>query len=197
MVGIFYAIIISVILIITFASVRERVAHPLEEKLSIKNSLWVIKVNTPFIILATSTVLYMIAVYLLAAMVNYYFKYNLRMEKMIPFAFLALFVTAAIFIPVFVFISKARGKKFAFNLGVGLLGLMLILFYFLGDAGTTIVMLLFILGGIGFSTIYLSPWALVPDTVEYSELKTGLRREGTLFGCFFLCFKISAAVSGS
>jgi hypothetical protein len=39
--------------------------------------------------------------------------------------------------------------------------------------------------------VYLSPWAMVPDTVEYAEWKTGRRREGMLYGFFFFSFKLS------
>ena len=37
---------------------------------------------------------------------------------------------------------------------------------------------------------------MIPDTVEYSEWKTGLRREGTLYGFFFFSFKLGTAIAG-
>lgn len=37
---------------------------------------------------------------------------------------------------------------------------------------------------------------MIPDTVEYSQLKTGLRREGILYGFFNFAIKFSAAFSG-
>ena len=39
--------------------------------------------------------------------------------------------------------------------------------------------------GAGVATMYLLPWAMLPDTVEFSEWKTGLRREGILYAFFF------------
>ena len=43
--------------------------------------------------------------------------------------------------------------------------------------------------------MFLFPRAMIPDTVEYSEWRTGLRQEGILYGCFFFCFKLGAAIA--
>jgi GPH family glycoside/pentoside/hexuronide:cation symporter len=67
---------------------------------------------------------------------------------------------------------------------------------FLAGRSIPVTLVLFVLGGFGMSTVFLSPWSMVPDTVEYSELKTGIRREGILYGAFFFCFKVGSAVSG-
>jgi len=42
------------------------------------------------------------------------------------------------------------------------------------------------LAGIGISTAHVIPWALVPECVDYDELKTGQRMEGMYTG--FLTF---------
>jgi len=195
MMGIFYGLVIVVVMFTTFASVRERVVHD-EEKQPFMKNLSVIFINRPFLILAAATVMFMVAINMLAAVVNYYFKYNLNAEKMIPLAFLALFVTAVLFIPLFVYISNKKSKKFAFNLGMGFLALTLIALFFFGERDMSITIAIFIAAGIGMTTVFLSPWSMIPDTVEYSEWKTGLRREGILYGCFFFCFKLGSALAG-
>jgi GPH family glycoside/pentoside/hexuronide:cation symporter len=195
MMSIFYALVIAAVMFTTFASVRERVVH-VEEKQPFLKNLGVIFVNRPFLILAAATIMFMIAINMLAAVVNYYFKYNLNAEKMIPIAFLALFVTAVVFIPLFVYISNKKSKKYAFNLGMGFLALTLIALFFFGERDMSITIAIFIAAGVGMTTVFLSPWAMIPDTVEYSEWKTGLRREGILYGCFFFCFKLGSALAG-
>ncbi len=37
---------------------------------------------------------------------------------------------------------------------------------------------------------------MIPDTVEYGELSTGLRREGVLYGIFFFGQKLASALAG-
>ncbi len=46
------------------------------------------------------------------------------------------------------------------------------------------------------ATYFLFPWAMVPDTVEYSEWKTGIRQEGFLYGFFVFGLKLSQAFAG-
>jgi len=196
MVGLIYGIIIITIILVAFASIKERVTHVKEERQPFIQNIKVITANHPFIILAVWTILYMVAANLLAIVVNYYFKYNLNAEALIPVAFLALFVTAILCLPLYVFISNRKGKKFAANLGMIILGTMLVVLFFFGEKNHTLTLIFFVISGVGLSTVYQLPWAMVPDTVEYSQWKTGLRREGTLYGCYFFCFKFGSAISG-
>ncbi len=55
---------------------------------------------------------------------------------------------------------------------------------------------LFVWAGVSVSTVFFSPWAMIPDTVEYSQWKTGLRREGVIYGFFYFSQKLAAACAG-
>jgi GPH family glycoside/pentoside/hexuronide:cation symporter len=68
--------------------------------------------------------------------------------------------------------------------------------FFFAETSPALTIALFALVGFGLGTAYLSPWAMVPDTVEYAQWKTGRRREGMLYGFFFFSFKLSVAVPG-
>lgn len=39
-----------------------------------------------------------------------------------------------------------------------------------------------VLAGIGTSTVYLVPWSMLPDVIDFDELSTGQRREGLFYG---------------
>jgi GPH family glycoside/pentoside/hexuronide:cation symporter len=194
-VGALYGVIAIALSITTFLATRENVPEEKPERLTVRRYLNVIFGNAPFLILALSTLLFMIAVNMLAAVVNYYFKYYLRSEGLVTFAFIGLFVVAALFIPLFVFLSRRRGKKLVILLGMGVMAAVLLGLFFAGRS-IPLTLALFVIGGFGMSTVFLSPWSMIPDTVEYSELKTGLRREGILYGGFFFCFKLGSAISG-
>jgi len=179
MMGLVYAALIVFVVLVTFFSVRERgeAAKKGEaEKESILDNLKVIFTNNPFLILISGTILNLIAVLIMAAVVNYFFKYNLGREDMIPYAFLCLFVTAIIFMPFFVWLSKKTSKKFAYNVGMGSLAGVLVLIFFFGDKNIVLTIVFFIMAGVGMATNWLSGWSMVPDTIEYSEWKTGIRR---------------------
>jgi len=56
--------------------------------------------------------------------------------------------------------------------------------------------LLAALSGSGIATAYVLPWAMVPDVIEYDQLQTGDRREGSYyaFASFFQKLATGAAL---
>ena len=54
------------------------------------------------------------------------------------------------------------------------------------------------LSGSGIATAYVIPWAMVPDVVEYDQLRSGQRREGSYysFASFFQKLATGAALWG-
>lgn len=196
-VGIFYGITATVVVLVTFLSVRER-AESTESgpAVSPRALLRAIASNRPFLVLCASTIIVMVAVNILAAVVNYFFKYSLNAEQSIAVAFAALFVTAIASIPFFTWLSARTSKRSAYVVGLAILVVAEVLIFFFAHAGLGIIIVLFILAGVGMATVFLSPWSMIPDTVEYAQWKTGLRREGIFYGVFFFCFKLGAALAG-
>ena len=78
---------------------------------------------------------------------------------------------------------------------MGLFAFGVLLLFFVKSYDSILLALIYIVIGLGFSAIYQGPWSTIPDTVEYSEWKTGLRREGIIYGIFFFGMKLSAGVS--
>ena len=198
MMGLVYMVIIVIAVLITFFAVKERgeaEKSAAAEKVSLKDILKVIFTNRPFLILITGTILNLVAVLIMAAVVNYFFKYNLENEGMVPLAFLCLFVSAILFMPFFVWLSKKTSKKFTYNVGMGSLCCVLVLIFFFGDKNIILTLILFILAGAGMATNWLSSWSMVPDTIEYSQWKTGIRSEGVIYGAFFFGQKLPVAIA--
>ena len=202
-IGIIYGGIVAAATLICFFSVKERVFTAPAKPVKIKEALGAILTNKAFLIITAGAFLHMTGMNILATIVNYYFKYFLDAENLISLGFLCIFVTAALFIPLFVFISRKTSKKFAYNLGMGIVVLGLILVFFFGGstialfgAEIPLIFLFLIICGIGLSTNWLSPWSMLPDTVEYAEWKTGRRNEGTMYGIFYFVFKLATAVAG-
>ncbi len=196
MTGLIFGAVCVAVNLVTFASVRERVAPPREAHMSFREDLAMVRRNRPFILLTISTIIQMIAINLLAIMVNYYFKYNLDAADLIPVAFLCLFATAMVAMPLWVFLSSRWGKKKVLMTGTGFLALMLLGLLAVPRGATGLVLAIFVGAGVGLASLYLCPWSMIPDTVEYSQWKTGMRREGILYGFFNFAFKFAAAFSG-
>ncbi|MBU2552745.1 MAG: MFS transporter [Proteobacteria bacterium] len=195
-VGALYGLVVAAGLWITFASVQERVGAEAPPRLPFRTSAALVLSNRAFLTLAASTLLFNVAMNIMAALVNYYFKYNLGAENWIPAAFLALFITSALLIPFYVYLSNRFSKRFAYQFGMLIVCGSLVGIYFTGESEIIKTILLLVVCGAGLSAAFLCPWAMMPDTVEYGQWRTGLRREGIVFGCFFFTFKLSAALAG-
>ena len=194
--GAIFGVMAALLTLVTFLSVRERVAQKDTSRYSIRDIITVLKSNRPFIILSIGMIMHLTALGVLAAMINYFFKYVMLDEGFATFAFLSIFVPAALALPLWVWMSKRLSKKAAFNAGMGLLALALFCVFFVQELNPVVLLPLFVVGGVGLSTNFFSPWAMVPDTVEYGQLQTGLRREGILYGVFFFGQKMASALAG-
>lgn len=194
--GLLYGLILVVMVLASFFSVRERNSSMEAESSRFRENLHLVLGNRPFLILTLGVMMHQIAINTMSGVVVYFFKYSLRAESMIPYAFLALMTTSALSIPVFLWISKTRGKKLAYNLGMGIMAVLCLPIFLYAERSIVFTIVMFAVVGLGLGTVYLSPWAMIPDTVEYSQWKTGLRREGILYGFFYFAFKLSVAIPG-
>jgi len=194
-VGAAYGLLAALIMLVTFFSVRERVVEERGERVDFRQSIKVMTANPPYMLLTGGMFLFMIAVGMTASGVNYLFKYNLHAESSASLALLALLGTAFLFIPVYLQLANRTSKRLSFVVGMSILAAVLAVLYFVSERGVGLTIGLFVVGGIGMSSIYFCPWAMLPDTVEYSQWKLGVRREGILFGTFFLAQQLGSAVA--
>ena len=60
--------------------------------------------------------------------------------------------------------------------------------------GVWIVYVVGLGSGIGVATSFLLPWAMLPDTIDHSEMLTGLRHEGLFCALFVFFGKLAAGL---
>ncbi|NLA27652.1 MAG: MFS transporter [Firmicutes bacterium] len=195
-VGALYGIAAALFTLIAFLTTREKKDYGEKKSASFREEISYVFRNTPFLSLTLATLLQYVALGMTAAMVTFFFKYPLAMEKFTPIAFALLFVTAVLFMPFWVYMSRRLGKRPVFIAGMIIFGGALLLMYFATVYGMAAIITLLVIAGVGLSTVYLSPWSMIPDTVEYSEWKFGARREGTIYGFFYFAHKVAAAMAG-
>ena len=96
-------------------------------------------------------------------------------------------------------IMKKYGKKLAWVIGVGSEGIVLIamvgLFIDPGQIG--MIYALVILMAVGNAAVYQVPWAMIPDCVDVTELSTGKRMDGIVFGTVAFLQKASGALGAA
>ncbi len=59
--------------------------------------------------------------------------------------------------------------------------------YFLPNASLTVFLIGSAFGMFGYGFFNLVVWAFVTDVIDYHELVTGLREDGTVYKYLFLC----------
>ncbi len=181
--------------LITFLGVEERNFGG-QEKVRFLANLRSVFVNRPFLILAASTLATMTALNILAAVVSYYVTYNLREPGLVAACLGLLLGCAVLFMPLLGWLSKRLGKARAYMFALAEVTVVILLLRYLGERSVAAAMTLFALAGFGVGSMYLYPWSIVADTIEYSQWKTGIRPEGALYGYFTFVFKVGTALSG-
>ncbi|HVT35008.1 MAG TPA: MFS transporter [Nevskiaceae bacterium] len=116
----------------------------------------------------------------------YYFKYVVGQEKLGSAALAMTALMVGLFVPVFTWLSRRRGKREAWIIGAwpGLAGLLL--WHFADGHGVPLLFGALTLSGIASAAGAVCFWSLLPDTVEYGEWKTGIRTESLVFGLAIL-----------
>lgn len=102
--------------------------------------------------------------------------------------------TALVLIPAWAWLSVRLGKKPVYFYGMMFWLVAQAGLFFVQPGQTALVFFLGFLAGFGISVCYLVPNAMLPDTIEYDELRTGLRREGVFYGFFVFLQKTSLAL---
>jgi sugar (glycoside-pentoside-hexuronide) transporter len=172
-----FGVIGVIMLFYAFSHLKERTVA-VTKSIPFKDSLKATVGNKPWFILVISFVIYWIAQSDRNGIAVYYAKYNLGNEQLTSIfngvGILGLFAT--ICIP---FIVKVTNKTATMLIGlaVGAFGQMMVAF--VGN-NFALVITAWIIGTLGASVACAMPFAMLADTVDFGEWKTGIRASGFL-----------------
>lgn len=152
--------------------------------------------NFPFLMLMSSYFFQALAVGVMMAGFIYYVKYVMNLpETAMQTAFPLFLVTAIVFIPLWVRAGRLMGKIRAYMIGLALFSIMMGTLYFTTSSQIALFYAQIFLAGIGFSSFQLFPFSMLPDTIEYDELRSGMRREGVFSGMWSAGQKTAYSIS--
>ena len=152
--------------------------------------------NKPFMLVAVTYIIHSFAVTTISSSLIYYLKYYIGREGLISTIFLVLLLTAMLFIPLWVWISKKIGKKQAYMIGMSVLACAMVVMFLLKPEQVPFIYVLAFAAGSGLSTFFVLPWAIVPDTIDYHAQRTGQQIEGVFYGIWNFGPKLGSAVAG-
>jgi len=103
-------------------------------------------------------------------------------------------VTAMIFIPISVLVSKKIGKMRTYQICFVVLASACGIIFTLGHKlPVEFFFGLMVYAGIGVGFSYVAPFAMVPDTIEYEAKRSGKRTEGAYYGMWTFTSKLGTA----
>jgi GPH family glycoside/pentoside/hexuronide:cation symporter len=190
-----FAIVGAAILVWVGATYREaaKVERPLPA--SLKDALSSLARNRAFVALNAAMIAMIVAVTVLGKSVLYYFKYLLNDPDAGQLALASMGVISAIAIPLWMLAGRFVGLRSLWLIATTLAMTGLAAFA-LVDVRTPFGMQLFL---VTMQTIivglHFTFWAMLPNTIEFGELETGLHVEGTVFGVAALLQRIAIGIA--
>jgi len=170
----------------------------LPDPLPMKQALTQTLGNKPFRLVMGLYLLSWTTASILAAVLVYYANYFLRVPEQANYFVLIAEGAAILFIPLWVWVSQRLDKRRAFIWGTVSWIVILLAIFSLHSNQLILAYILAALSGSGIATAYVIPWAMVPDVVEYDQVRSGQRREGSYyaFASFFQKLATGAALWG-
>ena len=192
--GAVFGLIMAIAALVPFFTIKE----PKPEKEQVKQEVIKSYVdafkNRPFVLILLPWAFNIIGVTIVQGALIYYFQYVLKNGGMMLPAMMIMLLTAMIFIPIAVKVSEKIGKKQTYMLGIAILVTAVLFVFFIGHlVPFYFLFIMMFVAGMGFSTHYVMPWAIIPDTIEYDYLKRGVRQEGVYYGLWTFMIKLGQA----
>lgn len=180
-----------------YSGVKERYVEviPDHHKPGIIKSLCAILHNPPLLVLCIANLCTLAAFNIKLALQVYYTQYvlnDIHLLSWMGFFSMGCILVGVLLVPVTV---RRLGKKQVYLGGLILWAVGDVLNFIWGTHSLTFV-LFSCMAFFGTAFVNSLNWALVPDTVEYGEWKTGIRAEGSVYTGYTFSRKISAALAG-
>jgi len=176
----------------------ERIAAPMpsKEKGNMKATIKGLMKNKPLLWILVASLLFMMNTMLMGTVNVYLFKdYFQSAAALSAFGFAQ---TAASFLamPLVKPLVAKFGKKEIASVGMILAAIMYFALFLMKDLTGMQFVLVATVGMFGFAFFNMVVWAFVTDVIDYHELLTGLREDGTVYSIYSFARKIGQAIAG-
>ena len=197
MMGLILGTVMMIVTLLTFFGTKEK--KYLREDLPTEKffaSYAAIFRNKPFVLLLITYALHMTGITFLTTILAYYTENVLGRPDITTIAMIILLITAMIFIPVSVLVSKRIGKKHTYQICFAIIASACGFLFFRGHLlPLKFFYAVMIYAGIGVGFSYVAPFAMVPDVIEHEAARTGIRKEGAYYGMWTFISKLGTALA--
>ncbi len=164
---------------------------------SVKNLLK----NKPFLVLCVISMLLICFQMYTQTIYNYLFKNYYEKPGLYSVVTVCTYLPMALFLPVMGKLIRRFGKKEICAVGVGFAAAVNIVMYLIGftplAANPYLFLVLVFFSGAGQTFLVMEIWALVMDVIDYHELLSGRREEGTSYSLYSFVRKLGQTAAGA
>ena len=193
-----FSVVATALLWVTFAGTEERIASErTEHRLSLADGARALAANRPLIVVVLLFTLGMLAFTVRQTAAPYYFKYNMGREDLLSLYFgvtLPVMFLGLVAVP---WLSRRFGKAGGIRIGAVVAMAGAGGFYLTSPDNVVMVFVWGSVLAIGGAPIAVLGWAMIPDTVEYAEWRTGVRADGLIFATASFFQKVAKAFGGA
>jgi GPH family glycoside/pentoside/hexuronide:cation symporter len=189
-----WAVFITLSALTVFAFTREQPTREDVEPLGFIAGLRVTFSNRPFLIVTAIYLLSWLTVQFVQTNLLLYVRYWVNGEESFTLLVLILQVTAFLALAPWSAVSARVGKKRTYLIGAVIWLVTMASVFFIPAGTITPLYFVAFFAGLGVSVAYLLPWSMLPDVIEYDELRTGQRREGAYYSIFVFLQKIGLSL---
>ncbi|MFH1084213.1 MAG: MFS transporter, partial [Chloroflexota bacterium] len=152
--------------------------------------------NRPFVFSVGIFLFTWSAIEIIQGMLLFFLKYRMGLEEESDLVAGTVFVSALMWLPFWEWASRHWDKRIAYIVGmVFLSGVMITIIVADPSWGLTVVFGLAALAGVGVSAVHVLPWSMIPDAIEWDELRTGRRHEGVFYSLVLLLRKVASSIT--
>lgn len=197
-VSVIYGFIAAALFFLCFVKTKERVLVSMQQKetIGLLESFKLIMKNNYWLLIVGIWVCMALGMSLSMGVGTYYAKYILGDENMAGFFTAVSILPVIVCMPAVVPLSKKYGKRNVALFGslISLAGQIMMLVY---PASAAWLMVCSLVKGVGSAALSGTLFAMVADTIEYGQWKTGKRVEGMLYSSTTFGAKIGAGIGGA
>ena len=214
----------TIMLLLTFLTTKERIIPRLEQKSSIKDDLFDLSKNRPWLIMLVLTILVFITLAMKGGSYVYYF--NNYVDKAALTKFVSPLLSALsglginffgsdpisagfglfnaggiIFMIVGISLSKKLadkyGKRDVYKYGLLVATIFVLIFLFFKPDNVILMFVSQILHGFSYGITIPILWAMIADVADYSEWKTNRRATAIIFSAMMVGLKAGLSIGGA
>lgn len=177
---------------------KERIAPPKKQKSSynVFKTIGDLVKNRPFVMICLASMLLIAFQFYYQSTYTYLFADYYHSAGLYSMVTICTYLPMAILIPIMNKLIDRFGKKELCAAGMAFAAIVSFVLFFIKTSNPYVFLVFTFLSGLGQTFLVLEVWALVMDVIDYHEIRTHRREEGTAYAFFSFARKLGQTLAG-